>query len=329
MWVEECLSPCRSLLPSATVPGSLPRIQGPPRSNPIHPCFGHCGLTSSRRSSRISPGESGVPALELPECLRIPPDLKIGRSALNEAEGELWARSGETRVLGLGVGLSRTHPQTPFPLSTRGRKGAGPERSWAGGSRSATTCHPQTSTRPGLPGAEQRARRWAAAERSAPRPALCACARRALATGWAPKVGSRSGSKSGSRSSAPEGLLGEDLGRAWAGDQQVLPRSLPTPPIRPPPPRLPRTVRSIALVLLTRLKPSRKLSVAAKIIKVGARGGALEFPPSPPWESRGPRGRGAMPGDPRGPRTCQTGPNFKCFGTYRALGGPSFPIPLV
>ena len=126
MWVEECLSPCRSLLPSATVPGSLPRIQGPPRSNPIHPCFGHCGLTSSRRSSRISPGESEVPALELPECLRIPPDLKIGRSALNEAEGELWARSGETRVLGLGVGLSRTHPQTPFPFSTRGRKGAGP-----------------------------------------------------------------------------------------------------------------------------------------------------------------------------------------------------------
>ena len=163
----------------------------------------------------------------------------------------------------------------------------------------------------------------------APSPALCACARRALATRWAPKVGSRSGSKSGSRSRAPEGLLGEDLGRAWAGDQQVLPRSLPTPPIRPPPPHLPRTVRSIALVLLTRLEPSRKLSVAAKIIKGGARGGALEFPPSPPWESRGPRGRGAMPGDPRGPRTCQTGPNFGCFRTYRALGGPSFLTPLV
>ncbi|CAI9154643.1 unnamed protein product [Rangifer tarandus platyrhynchus] len=65
------------------------------------------------------------------------------------------------------------------------------ERSWAGGSRSATTCHPQTSTRRGLPEPENKAPGAGPdAERSAPSPALalCACARLALSQGLGQEI---------------------------------------------------------------------------------------------------------------------------------------------
>lgn len=229
--------------------------------------------------------------------------------------GQEWGDSGP----GAWDRTEQNSPPNPLPTLNPGRKAAGPG---APGRR------PHAIPRPALargsreqknkgPGAGGRG----GAER--PRPG----ALRLRPAGTSHRLGphgrvrvrvSRSGG-------APEGGFGAGVGGRSAGALSLAPHT-PNPP---PPSRLPRTVRSIALVLLTRLEPSRKLSVAEKMIKAGARGGALGSPPSPPWESRGPRGRGAMPGNPRGPRICHTGPNFECFRTYRALGGPSFLTPLV
>ena len=87
----------------------------------------------------------------------------------------------ETRVLGLSVGLSRTHPQTLFPPATRGRKGAGP---WAPGRR------PRAIPRPALAGGSRsrRTKRPALGQMQSGVPPACACARWALSQGLGREV---------------------------------------------------------------------------------------------------------------------------------------------